>query len=64
MTLTMHGDFDPTAVRCRNMRLDLKLPRGFPEKYRKAIIRVMDLCSVKKNILDPPEFEILTHETA
>ncbi len=64
MTLIMHCDFDPAAVRCRKVRLDLKLPQGFPEKYRKAIIRVMDLCSVKKNILDPPEFELTTHETA
>ena len=61
MTLTMQCDFDPVAVRCRKMRLDLKLPQGFPDKYRKAIIRVMDLCSVKKNILDPPEFDLSAH---
>ena len=58
MTLTMQCEFDPVAVRCGKMRLDLKLPQGFPQKYKKAIIRVMDLCSVKKNILDPPVFEI------
>ncbi len=61
LTLTMAYEFDPVAVRCRKIRLDLKLPRGFPDKYKKAIIRVMDLCSVKKNILEPPEFEISTH---
>ena len=58
MTLTMQCEFDPAAVRCRKISLDLKLPQGFPEKYKKAIIRVMDLCSVKKNILEPPEFYI------
>ena len=61
MTLTMHCEFDPAAVRCAKMSIDLKLPQEFPEKYRKAIIRVMDLCSVKKNILDPPEFSISAH---
>ena len=61
MILTMHCEFDPVAVRCRKIRLDLKLPQGFPEKYKKAVIRVMDLCSVKKNILDPPEFDISAH---
>ncbi|MBW2045770.1 MAG: hypothetical protein JRI96_12960 [Deltaproteobacteria bacterium] len=38
----------------------LRLDRSFSEKYRKAIIRSMDLCAVKKHIMDPPEFEIIT----
>jgi len=36
------------------------VPAGFPEKYKKAIVRTMDLCSVKKHIINPPEFEIKT----
>jgi len=39
--------------------LHLRLPHGFPERYRESIVRAMDLCAVKKNIIDPPEFEIL-----
>ena len=31
----------------------------FPEKYKGAIIKAMDLCTVKKHILNPPEFEIM-----
>ncbi|AGA90916.1 putative redox protein, regulator of disulfide bond formation [Thioflavicoccus mobilis 8321] len=40
----------------------LRLPNGFPERYRESIVRAMDLCAVKKNIIDPPEFEILIED--
>ena len=40
------------------MSIDLKVPEGFPPKYRKAIIKAMDQCVVKKHILEPPEFEM------
>ena len=38
--------------------IEITLPPGFPEKYRNAIIKTAALCSVKKVIMDPPEFEI------
>lgn len=38
--------------------LEISLPPGFPEKYRSAIVKTAELCSVKKVIMDPPEFEI------
>lgn len=33
------------------------LPGDFPEKYKKAAVNSMELCTVKKNMIDPPEFE-------
>jgi ribosomal protein S12 methylthiotransferase accessory factor len=38
--------------------LDITLPAGFPEKYRNAIVKTAGLCSVKKALMNPPEFEI------
>ncbi len=38
--------------------LDLSLPEGFPDKYRKGVQRAMDLCAVKKHILNPPDFDV------
>lgn len=38
--------------------MDMQLPDGFPEKYKKAIIRATEECAVKKVMLDPPEFEV------
>lgn len=38
--------------------IEIDLPPGFPEKYRNAIIKAAELCTVKKVIMDPPEFVI------
>jgi putative redox protein len=43
-----------------NIKLDIKLPEGFPEKYKASLIHVAELCKVKKTIANPPEFEIFT----
>jgi ribosomal protein S12 methylthiotransferase accessory factor len=45
-----------------NIKLDIKLPAGFPEKYKASLIHVADLCKVKKTIASPPVFEIVTSE--
>ncbi len=45
-----------------NIRLDIKLPGGFPEKYKASLIHVADLCKVKKTIANPPKFEIITSQ--
>jgi ribosomal protein S12 methylthiotransferase accessory factor len=33
-------------------------PAGFPEKYRAALIKSVDHCTVKAHILRPPQFEV------
>jgi putative redox protein len=43
-----------------HVRIEIGLPRGFPEKYCEAIIRAIDQCTVKRHILDPPVFEVMT----
>lgn len=42
------------------IRLDIRLPSGFPEKYRASLIHAAGLCLVKRSIASPPEFEITT----
>jgi len=58
MTLSLTYRMDEKNQRCESVNIDLKLPANFPKEYRKAVVRVMDLCSVKKQILKPPEFFI------
>lgn len=43
-------------------RIDIKihLPESFPDKYRDAVIKAAGQCTVKKHILDAPEFDIVT----
>ncbi|MBN2034319.1 MAG: OsmC family protein [Deltaproteobacteria bacterium] len=56
MTLSMNYEFDEDKQLLDSIHIDLKVPQGFPERYLKAVIRVMNLCSVKKNIIKAPQF--------
>jgi ribosomal protein S12 methylthiotransferase accessory factor len=40
--------------------LDIEVPPSFPERYRDALVRVADQCSVKKAIQAQPRFEVRT----
>jgi len=40
--------------------LEIQVPPTFPEKYRDALIRSAELCTVKKHLESPPKFEITT----
>ena len=38
--------------------IEIQLPAEFPERYKRAIIKAVDTCTVKLNILKAPAFEI------
>jgi len=42
--------------------LDIQLPADFPDKYRDALIRSVNLCSVKKTIEAKPKFSVTTQK--
>lgn len=42
------------------IKIDIKLPADFPEKYKDAVVNSANLCAVKKHIQHPPEFEVFT----
>lgn len=54
--LSMEWERDPSQPLNPRVRFLLRLPNGFPEKYRAGILKAMDLCAVKKAIQNPPEF--------
>lgn len=56
----MNIERDTATGLVSQVSLDLKVPEGFPEKYEKAIIKSMDLCTVKKHLHNPPTFNITT----
>jgi ribosomal protein S12 methylthiotransferase accessory factor len=58
LVATLEPIRDPATRRIGRIQVELRLPAGFPEKYRPAILRAMDQCAVKKHILEPPEFLI------
>ena len=58
MRLKMGYGWDRDQKRYPKLSIELELPDGFPDKYRKAIIKAMDQCVVKQHIQQPPEFEL------
>jgi ribosomal protein S12 methylthiotransferase accessory factor len=54
------AEFDNQTGLPSNIKLDIKLPADFPEKYKEALINTADLCAVKKSIKSPPQFQITT----
>ncbi len=61
MLLTQRMEFENDTAgkrRLTRVAMEIILPPGFPEKYRNAIVKAAELCSVKKAIMNPPEFAI------
>jgi ribosomal protein S12 methylthiotransferase accessory factor len=59
MSLSMTCDFDRDVKLYTHIKISLDLPKNFPETYKDAIIRAMDLCAVKKHLLNSPEFVVI-----
>lgn len=55
--VTMKIVRDEEKRRIGKIVIEIKLPPEFPEKYEKAVVRAAESCSVKKYILNPPEFD-------
>ena len=39
--------------------INIDLPAKFPEKYKSAIINVVNQCPVKQHLLEPPTFNVV-----
>lgn len=63
LELTQTAEWDDAAHRVSKIVLKIRLPKGFPEKYRDSVISTANLCTAKKHIINPPEFEIVTGES-
>jgi ribosomal protein S12 methylthiotransferase accessory factor len=58
LTVKMFVDRDAESGKVSTIRIEVGLPPGFPEKYKGAIERAVDSCTVKRTILDPPKFVV------
>lgn len=60
--VTMRTERDPETGMIVKADIEIKLPPEFPEKYRDAVVRAVELCSVKRHIEKPPAFSVYTVE--
>jgi putative redox protein len=44
--------------------VDIELPPDFPEKYRPAVVRAAESCTVKKHLAAPPVIEVTAQTRA
>lgn len=58
IALRMRSEWSDAAKRVERIVLEVDLPADFPEKYKESVIRVINMCTVKKHIMNPPEFEV------
>lgn len=52
--------YDPISRRIAKVKLEIRVPPEFPEKYRNELVKVANYCAVKKAIENPPDFETFT----
>jgi ribosomal protein S12 methylthiotransferase accessory factor len=58
LKMTVRFDSNEKKHLVEAVKIHISLPPGFPEKYKSAVIKVAGLCTVKRNIFDPPTFSI------
>lgn len=60
--ITVHQSWQRNEEEKRIERINIRIqvPPDFPAKYRKAVVRAADTCTVKKTLANPPE---ITTET-
>jgi len=51
---------DPLSKLIGKISIEIQLPADFPERYKRAIIKAVDTCTVKLNIMKAPAFEVVT----
>lgn len=50
--------FNPETRLIDNISLEVKLPEDFPDKYKEAILKAIDQCTVKRHLMNPPKIEV------
>ncbi len=58
MKMSLSFDRNEQTHLVETVHIQISLPPGFPEKYRSAVEKTAGLCTVKRNILNPPRFEV------
>jgi ribosomal protein S12 methylthiotransferase accessory factor len=61
ITMTLCFERNEASHLMEKITIDIHLPHDFPQKYRKAVIRAAQMCTVKRNLINPPEILVTTN---
>jgi len=56
--VVMRMEKNPETKMIGKISIEIELPAEFPERYKRAIIKAVDTCTVKAHLLKPPAIEI------
>jgi ribosomal protein S12 methylthiotransferase accessory factor len=59
LSLTLEPEWDPARKLVTRIAIEIDPPDSFPEKYRDALARAVDQCSVKRHLASPPGFDVV-----
>lgn len=60
ISMTLHLERNERTHLMETIHMVIHLPPAFPEKYRSAVIRAAQMCTVKRNLDQPPEMMVTT----
>ena len=60
LAVTMSAERGEVSKMIDKVTISVDLPADFPGKYKLALVKAIDHCTVKAHILRPPQFEIVT----
>jgi putative redox protein len=59
LSVELTTERDAARRRLATIRIEVRLPEGFPQCYRAPILRAVDQCAVKKHVSEAPAFEVV-----
>jgi len=60
ISMTLRFERNETSHLTEKITIEIHLPPAFPDKYRKAVIRAAEMCTVKRTLTHPPEILVTT----
>lgn len=64
LSAALETERDDAHERVARIHIAIDLPEGFPDKYRAALLRSVNQCSVKRHLEEPPLFDISVRAAA
>lgn len=58
IAMTLRFEQDEKSHLMEKIAIEIHLPPAFPEKYRKAVVRAAEMCTVKRNLVNPPDIRV------
>ena len=58
--LILRTERDRESWMITEIKIEIQLPPEFPEKYKEAVVKAAELCTVTKHMYNPPAINIYT----